>query len=464
MSWLALSLILASSDAVRPIVGQSHVASLLSLSITRQSLAWRGAYERGLSLAKAGEWSKAREEFLVAIKSRPNDSANPTPIPGPITERRTWRNGAAYSANLLAAYSGFRAASGLADAEAKSALLRLVASELEALQSRQQLGPNGFFLLGETYGALGETQKRNDLSLQGINRAWREDTEIIAPEQLAVTGGDPTSPPITTPANLPPNPGTVPPPATPLPGNPVPTFSASGAPVPLASKFALVIGTSQTSITDLAVPFAATDAELVKNELIASGGYPTENVELLQNPTAEQIRTMATLLAGRVTARGTVLIYFTGPGTNISGRDYFIGPDTADLNDTARMVSKLEIVNLFLNKEARVFLFLQSNRRSRNGQIFGNDYPNIGPVGQMSATPPDGMISYMVREGRQVGLFTDAVVNSFRNFRSNQIPLDAFSYFVRDYMLRGNTGTTGGGSRQIATLPVLVGLANDARL
>ncbi|MEQ1933356.1 MAG: hypothetical protein ABL962_05685, partial [Fimbriimonadaceae bacterium] len=131
---------------------------------------WSSTYEAGLTAARALKWMDARSSFKQAAAFRTDDVSAATTLPGPVTERRTWRNGSPYSPNFLAAYAGFKAADALTG-EDRSKLMKDVAGELETILSKNQLSAESFFFLNNVYVQLGETEKRLKLEerLTSIN-------------------------------------------------------------------------------------------------------------------------------------------------------------------------------------------------------------------------------------------------------------------------------------------------------
>lgn len=150
---------------------------------------WRTAYEQGLDAAKAKRWAQAREAFVRASAARPGDTAAPTPLRGPVSERRLWRNGAPYSPLFLAAYSGYQQALAASSDEAKP-LLEASASELESLLAKGQHSFEAYYVLARVYNALGNTEKRvelEDRAAANVARmTFKVDTEAVTPEERAL--------------------------------------------------------------------------------------------------------------------------------------------------------------------------------------------------------------------------------------------------------------------------------------
>ncbi|KAA0238936.1 MAG: hypothetical protein EDM74_05385, partial [Armatimonadetes bacterium] len=200
-----------------------------------------------------------------------------------------------------------------------------------------------------------------------------------------------------------------------------------------------------------------------RESLVMDAGYLEENIDLVINATADQIRASARALAERITPDATVFLYFAGAGANIEGRDYLAGVEAALSTDAGTMIAKSELFQMFLSKGAKVFAFFQAHRPVTGGRYFGMEVPMFGQVSQMQATMPGEDVFGSVLNGKTQGLFTQAIVSVLREFRSNQVPIEEFGWQVFYRIRRGETGTVGGSSRQTPTLPVLTNLAADAR-
>jgi len=434
------------------------------------SQGWTQAYDSALGAARTGKWTEARTAFKQAAAYRTEDVSGPTNLPGPATERRLWRGGSPYSPNFLAAYSAYREGT-TANPTDRSNLFRTAASEMEALHAKGQLSAESFYFLNLMYTALGDTEKRLKLDERFASSrnqvTFKVDTEPIPPEEnsavaqmmgqgtaIVVTPGAGTGvrPPVIGPPGTGINPGTVLPPA------------GLGTRVPvIGTKFALIIGNSESKIAGAAVGFSSDDAQRVREALSLSAGYPEENIDLVLNATGAQILTSATALAERVPKDGTVLIYFSGTGTNIGGKDYIAGIDTENATDPASMIAKAELYRLFTAKGANIFAFFQSNRPIVGGHYFGKEVPLFGSVSQCQATMPGETVNSYVRNGRTVGIYTDAFVSALNEMHSNQVPILEFGWQLFYRLRRGGTGIDGGSSRQTPTLPVFTYMAADAK-
>lgn len=432
---------------------------------------WSQAYEKALAEGRAGQWAEARASFKQAAAYRTEDYAGPTTLPGPVTERRLWRGGSAYSPNFLAAYSAYRLGGGLSGSS-RSDHFRTAAAEFEALQAKNQHSAESYYFLNFIYTSLGDTEKRMKLDERfGAMRGktnWKVDTELVAPEELAAVqqllgnaapvvvtpstiNNPPTNPPIR------PNPNN--PPVNP-PTNPVPSL---GTRVPtVATKFALVVGNSASRLSGHAMPFASDDAQRVREALTMSAGYPEENVDVVINATASQILASARALAERLPQDGTIFIYYAGAGVNLDGKDYLAGVDTEIATDSGSMLAKSAVYQLFERKGAHIFSFFQVNRPIVGGRYFGMEVPPYGRIAQCQATLPNGSVYSHVSNGKTVGLYTDAFVATLNEFRTNQIPIQEFGWQLFYRIRRSGTGTEVGSSGQTPTLPVLTNLAADA--
>lgn len=432
---------------------------------------WMGEYAKGLEAAKGGDWVAARSAFQQAIAYRPEDTDKPTILPGPVTEVRRWRNGAPYSPNFLAAYSGYRHGMASKD-QARTEALTQAAGELEMLLDKGQASREAFYFLNNIYTALSDTAKRQALesrfsSLEG-KATWRVDTEVVSPEELAavgnMAGGAGTNPVKVIPKSTDPAKPTDPSRPVTTPGGGGTVLNPLVGPVAqIPSKYALVIGNGDSQMKDMSLPFAADDAQQIREALTTNAGYPEQNVDLVINATAQQIMSSAQALAERVDENATVTIYFSGVGVNSGGKDFLAGVDADSPMATGAMVSKADLLKLFLARGAKVFSFFQAHRPISNGRYFGQEVPMVGQLSQMQASIPGEMVQSFVQNGKAVGLFTHSIVRVMSEQRSNQLPILEFGWQVFNKMRRGDTGTTGGSSRQTCTLPVLTNLASDAR-
>lgn len=415
------------------------LAALVQCSFAQ---AWSDAYGRALDSVRAQKWPEARASFKEAASLRAEDQSNPTRLPGPITEQRFWRQGSPYSPNFGAAYAGFKQAMALSEDASRSALLREVAGEFETLLAKKQASAETYFFLSNAYANLRDVAKQQELEAKfkaAGELSWKVDAEIVTAEDKALiaqlAGGSSTN---TTNA-----------------GN-----GSVVAPAPkLQDKYAILIGNGEGRLENLRIPFGANDAMMMREKLVQFAGYDEKNVEVLTNASSEEIRRVASALAERVTNEATVLIFFTGAGVNLDGKDFLAGVDTAIATDSSTMVPKSELYSMFSRKGCAIYAFFQVNRPSIAGRFFGSEVPMTGSIAQTQATIPGGTINAVVRNGQTVGLFTDAMGGVLGELRSNRIPIVEFGWRVFDYMRGSRTiGTSGSGTVQTLTLPQLINL------
>ncbi len=443
-----------------------------ALASSAMAQGWSTAYDAGLTAAKASKWSEARVSFKQAVAYRPDDQSGETMLPGPIADRKKWRNGAPYSPNFLAAYAGFKQAQLLAGDD-RNAVMGEVTAELEGLLAKGQNSGGAFYVLNQIFTTTSNIEKRTQLEekFKTVGKLnWRVDGDGMAPEDVAAVAGSYQQ------AGVPANSGTsgVVNAGTAGAGTPVitPTTNA-GAVTPvnptigpvaqLPNKYAIIIGNAESRLADMGLPFASDDAQRIREAFQQHGGYLETNVDLILNATAEQIRASVKAMSDRVPEDATVMLYFTGVGANLDGKDYIAGVDTLSLTDSASMVSKSEIYNAFMRKGAKVFAFFQVNRPIINGRYFGAEVPMIGRIAQVQATLPGAFIQSFIRGGKDVGLYTDSVAGVLADLRTNQIPIQEFGWQVFYRMRRAGTGNFGGGSYQTCTLPVLINIGSDAK-
>ncbi len=431
---------------------------------------WMGTYEKGIQAGKRQDYAAARAYFKAAIAYRPEDASGATTLPGPVSERKLWRGGAPYSPNFLAAYCEYRLAGATTKVDEATPMLETAATEFETLLSKGQRSKETFYFLNQIYTRTGDTARRLDLeNRSGKGKTnFRVDTEIVSPEEITViNGGVPGSPgtgprvtvikagqPGSTPGTLPGNPTT-----TPGTG-PIPSIGAVPA---ITTKYALIIGNGMSKMTDSAIPFAADDAQAVREALITHAGYLDSNVDLVLNATKGQILTSAKALADRVPEDGTVFIYFAGNGFNLDGKDFLAGVDTEMGTDSSTMVGKNDIYRLFMAKGAKIYAFFEVPRPIANGRYFGQEVPLVGAIAQVQSTMPGETVYAETHNSRTLGIFADALIGALQDIRSNRIAIAEFGWTLFNRIRGGGLGRPGGGSRQIPTLPVLTHLAPDDR-
>lgn len=432
--------------------------------------AWISSYDKALKSASENDWATAREFFKEATASRPEDQATASMLPGSVTEPKRWRSGAPYSPNFGAAYSAYRLAIDTADSAEKTRFYKMVSDETQSLISKGQAAPETVDLLKKSLTFLDDKEKLAAISASITTSTWIIDTSFVAPgdivKRTTSAGGstristnskggasssqvssDPNSPVIISIGaseignyrDL-------------LPGGKVPTLS---------NKFALVIGNSETQITDYAVPFASTDAAKIKESLMNDGGYPEENITLLQNASSSQILESAKSISATLPADATVTIYFSGVAVSLDSKDYFAGTDTTFATDIAKMVSKSELYNLFLSKGAKIFAFYQTDRSMMDKSYFGQEKLPIGQISETHATIAGQKVYSIVKDLEVVGLYTGALTAVLKEFATNKIPLEEFCWQVFNRIRRGGTSQVGGGSFQTPTLPILTNMGSE---
>ncbi len=425
------------------------IAAALGCMASAFAQAWADSYEKALAAVRAQQWETARSEFKAAIGNRPVDQATSTRLPGPITEQRFWRNGSPYSPNFGAAYAGFKLAIGQSDDAVKTALFNEVATEFEGILAREQQSAEAYYFLAATYNNLRDVAKSQDLERRfqaaGGKFTWKIDPEIITAEDRAAMGG-------MTPAN--PNPN---------PGGGTGTNPMVGPVTQVQNKYALIIGNAEGRIENLRVPFAASDAMVMREHLVSYCGYPEGNIEVVSNATAMEIGRVTNALAERVAANSIVFIYYSGAGVNLDGKDFLAGIDATTITDSSKMLPKMELYQPFIRKGSTIFAFYQAHRPSLNGRFFGTEVPRFGAISQTQGTIPGSTVGAVVRGGNTVGIFTDAMASVLAELRSNRVPITEFGWNVFNRM-RGSTviNDSGVGGSQVLTLPQLSNL--DPRL
>lgn len=231
----------------------------------------------------------------------------------------------------------------------------------------------------------------------------------------------------------------------------------------LPTKFALIIGNSESQMTGMAPTFATTNAEAMRDTLTKFGGYPEENVSTVLNGSTDQMLAAAKALAEKVAEGQIVLIYFSGVGSNLDGKDYLAGTNTTNGTDVSTMLEKMALYRVFMAKGASIFAFFEVNRPIVSGRYFGQEVPSLGAIAQMQATVPGGTVGPTIANGKEVGIFANSFGLVLDEFRSNKIPVVEFAWQLFDRMKRGTSGSSGGGASQVPTLPTLTMLAPDSR-
>lgn len=440
---------------------------LLLCAFQAHSQGWSEAYGRALELVDTKDWAGARGAFKEAIALRPEDQSAATSLPG---SSKKWRSGSPYSPNFGAAVCLFRTAMSSSGPERTSAL-KAAAVELETLLAKGQLSLETYFFLNRIYSALGDPISLDALSIRfqedSSRLKWKIDAVLVNPEDRASMESL-THKPEPTPAKKSEDEG----PTTtvikaegkaesaPLTNIGAPTgqqdVAVTGRIPAMMSKFALVVGNGEGRIAGAKITHAATDAIMVRDALILNAGFDESNVDVVTNASADQLRASVAALAERIPQDATVLIFFTGLGANIAGKDYYAGIDAETLKDSSHMVAVGDVYKSFLAKGASIFAFNQVGRPINSGLYFGRETPLFGRISQAHATIPGAGINSLVSGGLEVGAYAAAFTDILADFRSNQIPIMEFAWQVFYRMRRG-------GGPQTPTLPVLTVISADAR-
>lgn len=441
-------------------------SAIFSLVPAVQAQAWKDSYDRAVNAARSQDWATARTAFMEAAAVRPDDQSDPTIMPGPVTEPVRWRNGSPYSPNFGAAYSSMKMAQKATDPE-KKPLLEAAAAGFETLLAKNQLSPVTVYFLNEIYGMLAKPDKQRELgSKVSSGMSWRVDVSFVTPEDGAIVNSTASTGGGTGPANQTVAGSTGPGPKTVIVNTgtrtAVPMTALAGVVPVISTKFALIIGNSETQMSSGAIPYAASDAMVIRDAIVQNAGYADANVDVVVNGTADQIRKAAAALAERMTADGTLLIYFSGIGVNVDGKDYYAGIDAAMTSDTSKMIGIEEILTLFRPKGARVFAFHQANRPVTDGRYFGRENPIFGLYSFCQATTPGEMVYGMVSGGKMVGLYTKAFADVLAEYRSNKVPVTEFSWSVFQSMQGGSALQQGVGLKQVPSLPLIYNMKPDS--
>ncbi|MBS1723052.1 MAG: caspase family protein [Armatimonadetes bacterium] len=431
---------------------------MLGLAPLAFSQAWSDAYEKALASARNKDWVSARGAFQEAIAVRPEDQSGPTNLPGPVTEPRRWRDGAPYSPNFGAAYASFKLAEGSAEVERKTYLEQAMQG-FETLVAKRQISAPTLYFLDKTYGMLNMPDKQRELQtyLQ-VAPSWRVDTVFLTPEENAnITSLTPGGPATANPGT-----GTGPVVTVVQPGK-VANPTALAGPVPVVpTKFALIIGNTLTQMGSGSIAFASSDAMVIRQALVQNAGYDDKNVVVVSDATSGQIMTAAKALASTMPSGGTVLIYFSGIGVNIDGKDYYAGVDAAMSTDTNKMVAKEQLMQVFRDKGAQIFSFSQANRPIDSGRYFGMEVPLTGRYAQCQATSPGGQVFSAIVDDKPVGIYTKAFVDTLALFRSNRVPVVEFCWAVFQMMQGAGDAREGGGTPQVPSNPIINQMGTEA--
>ena len=418
--------------------------------------AWTSTYDAGLKAAKQGKWEEARKDFKASKAIRADDTDKATMLPGPVTEQRKWRNGAAYSPNFLAAYCEYRLAMGAAG-DSANGHIRTASDELEGLINKKQVSKEAVSILYSIYSKTNAADKKKALAAKISTPNWKVDNEIMTPEELSAmnTGGGAASGnggiiAVVDAAQL--NNTNTTNPAS--PGSIVPS---------LPNKYALIISNGDNKLPGLQLTHAVDDAAVLKETLSNSAGYDSANIQVVSNSTAANILAAAKALAAKMPAESTLFFFYTGAGANIDGRDWLAGVNTEIATDTSSMVKKWDVLLPFVQKGISIFAFYQSPRPLVGGAAFGQEEPKSGRISQMQSTMTGESVYSIFKGGKTVGVFADAVCDVITELHSNAIPISEFGWAVFYKIRRGSGGESGGGSKQTPTLPVLQFLSSNSR-
>lgn len=442
-----------------------RLALLAAALIPAAALAqnWAEAYNKALAALGAKDYAAARAAFSEAAALRPEDQSGPTTLPGSLTEPVRWRGGSPYSPNFGIAYCLYKEAAA-APEDQRETLYAQAATAFETLIAKGQGSDAAYYFLYQTYGAQRRIDKQREIEAQ-VKAAgalpWKVDTSFITPEEAAqvtaATSASKAGPEVikagseTTPSGIL------------RPAEPAAAGATTGRVPVVPTKFALIIGNSESVAPGSKLGFAVPDAQLVREALVQSAGYDEANVDLVLNGTAEAIAAAAEALAARMPDDATVFLFFSGTGYNVDGKDYFAGIDAERPGDTSKMVSKSGLYQTFLNKGAKIFAFFQCHRPISGGRYFGQEEPLVGRISQSHATVPGGSVYGLVSAGKETGIYAKAVYDVITEFRSNAIPIMEFGWQVFNGMRGGRPGVEGGQSRQTPTLPGVFNMAPEAK-
>ena len=448
------------------------VFCVLVLAPFAASQAWNDSYNQALKAAGSGDWAAAKVAFQAAIAVRPEDQSTPTMLPGPVTEPNKWKNGSPYSPNFGAAYSAFKLAQGASEPE-RTADLNEAANGFETLLAKGQVSVPTLYFLNQVYGMQRMAAKQRDLEqkLSELDaRAWKVDTSFVPPEEVGAMNA--AAPSATTGGGSSGGTGNGGPAVTVIhPGSDSKTTlttSVAGRVPIVNTKFALLIGNSQSQMADGNIAFASSDMVSLRESLVQNAGYDDRNVDLASNATAEQMMTAAKALADRLppaeasidsSKDPTVLVFFSGVGVNVDGKDYFAGVDASMSTDTTKMVSKEDLLSVFRGKGAKVFLFCQANRPIKDGRYFGMEVPLTGRVALCQATSPGKEVTGTMSGGKLTGIYVKAFMDVLAEYRTNQVPISDFCWAVFQ-SIQGGSGQ--GGTSQVPSNPTIMHMGEDS--
>jgi hypothetical protein len=235
------------------------------------------------------------------------------------------------------------------------------------------------------------------------------------------------------------------------------------APIPFPYKYALLIGNTKTFFEENVLAFAASDMDIMRDVLVRFAGYGEPNIVVLKDATISQINNAAFELSSRAMPGGSLFLYFSGIGLHVDGRDYLTGVDTENITDPTHMISKSLIYGYFAKVGVSIFAFYQTDRPiDRDKNYFGKELPFSGAIAETYGTLPGQQATGLVTEGGLKGIFTLAMVNTLTDLEPANMPILEFGWQTFSRLRRLGGGTSGGGSRQMMTLPQLLNLGKDA--
>lgn len=422
------------------------VLLLACAAVAASAQAWKDAYERGLRLAKQGNWADAQKAFEGAIADRPEDTQDASTVGAAVTTRTVWRNGAPYSPNFAVAYCSFKMAAGAETEEARKAHLSAAIEGFEKLVSGGKASVEAMVLLASAYAAMGNMEQasrvQRALTELDLSKAFKVDTEMLDPGDLGVISG--TAGPGTQPSG----------------SDPLLLPSRFGLVPVLDFKYALLIGNAEG---DGGQEFAENDVDALREALIKHAGYAEANIVVLKNADVATIRREAEALAERMPESGTLFLYFSGAGfyDESQKKDFLKGVDS-QAGRVETMLGKVDLYRVFMAKGATIFAFFQVDRpMSLTGGYFGREVPSLGRIAQCHGTMPGENVHGLFIEGKPYGVYTRAMILALEELHSNQIQVDEFCWQVFD-RIRSGAGA-GVGGVQVPTLPVVVGMTPSAR-
>lgn len=432
---------------------------------------WEENYSKALEATQKGDWAAARDAFKAAIANRPEDSNKPSRLSGSITDPVMWRKGAPYSPNFGAAYAAYKLGMDTSDQARKTELISEAAKEFDMLVKMNQISAETLNLLKKSYTYLDNSAALEALSEVEPN-GWEIDTALMQRSDIVESTprsveGDKVNPETSsnqarrTAVETEGGVTMIPLTAPELPN--FRDFLPEGKVPVVETKYALIIGNSETRLEDFKIDHAASDAMHVQANLLESAGYAETNVTTLTNVTASQLNDGIRAFIEALPNDATVFIYFSGVGVSVDGKDYLAGTDTEFATDVAKMVPKRTLYDGLLGKGASVFAFYQTDRSMVTGNYFGQERTLAGRLAETHSTISGQKVYSIVKEGERIGLYTNAMCEILQYFLTNQVPVGEFCWQVFYRMRRGEEVLGGGGSYQTPTLPRIINMPEDAK-